>query len=126
MKISAGIIMPPNAAPKGNTAFLNWDNSPDKSSLLISVAASTKKKAIPKLLTHSMGEPGSFSEANNPPGMASFQNLLNQPVAEKLVVAKARIVQITRRTPVVLLSFNKSLSGVKTWWKGFFFLVNSI
>ncbi len=112
--------MPPKAAPNGNMAFLNCESSPVSSSLFISVAASTKKKAIPKLLIHSMGEPGSLREEKTPEGIAPFQNLLNQPVLEKLVVQRERMVQHTRSTPVVLLSLSKSLSGVKMWWKGFF------
>jgi hypothetical protein len=73
-----------------------------------------------------MGEPGSLREENIPDGIAPFQNLLNQPVLEKFVVQRERIVQQTRSTPVVLLSPSKSLRGVKMWWNDLFFLEISI
>ena len=59
IKINAGTIIPPKAAPKGRMAFLNPESSPTVNSLFISIPANKKKIAIKKSLIHFNAEWGS-------------------------------------------------------------------
>src|SRR5665213_894857 len=104
--------MPPKAAPKGKIAFLKEESSPESNSLLISIAASTKKKAIPKLLIHSIGDAGRLGPAKKEARRWLFQKRANHPLSVELVMSMETTVHPSNRTPVVLLSFSKSLSGV--------------
>src|SRR5450631_3375258 len=102
--------MPPKAAPNGSIAFLKEASSPFVSSRLISVAASTKKKAIMKLLIHCKNDPGRCSWAKTL--TSEFHKLLYQLPLEELVIKMDIRVQAINNTPVARLSPIKSLIGV--------------
>jgi hypothetical protein len=108
-KIRAGTTIPPNAAPKGNTAFLKDESSPLTNSLLISIPASRKKKDIRKLLIHLAKVSG---KCNAEEKSGAFQKSLYQLLLPRFVISREQSVHRIRITPVARLSLIKKRSGL--------------